>query len=838
MRAVVRALEVGSNALLESPTGTGKTLCLLCAALGWRRHRAQEVSEARTSWEAQSDATVPLKTCPRIWYSSRTHGQLRQVMSELKRTSYKPASVILGSREHFCVHSSVSRHTGARQNAMCKRARDDCKCHFHVGFRKNGSKVSTALKDIEEIVSTCKEANVCPYYKVREDAKEAELLLIAYDYLIGSQTRESLQISLKNSILIFDEGHNIERSCEASASFELTQADIAGAITELDDAFELISEGTVNAAEALPDMAEDAFLKLMNAAKKHLMGLEDSVSVDKLAKDARTDRMMFKAPGSHILTILGRGSARGGGVAKEDFKNLSNAFKRAMSVLTYSMETASSGGLYLDKLQGLFSAAFKPEVTELDKNYQVLIYEEIGDSKKGSKRKAVDFFSDAAPREGDAVVRTLCLWCFSCSVAMRELQQHEVHSVIITSGTLSPLDSTAEAFGVPFPVVLENTHVIDTRKQLWGGVLTAGPAKITLDASFANRSEQGYLRDLGNTLKGIAACAPDGLLLAFSSYAQKNSILQAWRESGLLEEISNLKPLFEEPQGNAETKLVLERYNTALSKAPMPGRHVGGAILAAVCRGKLCEGIDFTDKQCRMVVMVGIPFPSKYDLRVVMKQSFLDARGSEGDGWRWYNREAIRAVNQTLGRVIRHRNDFGAVLLCDVRYASNRNRLSSWLKPQVAVQTSFEAAVSGCARFFGIVNSESVLAPPTSHGQPDRGSTSTPSGRASEGLGSLSGAGPGNPVGRIADNSSDLGVLGALWRGRKRPKAAEGLTEEALALASALRVVHSPATSSSAVAVRGVTGSQTAAARVPGDRVPTAPRPFIRGATAQKPIST
>lgn len=34
-----------------------------------------------------------------------------------------------------------------------------------------------------------------------------------------------------------------------------------------------------------------------------------------------------------------------------------------------------------------------------------------------------------------------------------------------------------------------------------------------------------------------------------------------------------------------------------------------------------------------------------------------------------YNLEAFRAVNQAIGRVIRHKNDFGAVLLLDKRFA-------------------------------------------------------------------------------------------------------------------------------------------------------------------------
>jgi Fanconi anemia group J protein len=92
-----------------------------------------------------------------------------------------------------------------------------------------------------------------------------------------------------------------------------------------------------------------------------------------------------------------------------------------------------------------------------------------------------------------------------------------------------------------------------------------------------------------------------------------------------------------------------------------------GGLLLAVCRGRASEGIDFSDNNARCVVTLGIPYPNVQDEEVIFKRNYNNEQNKRlpqvMNGSDWYDSQAYRALNQALGRCIRHKNDWGALFV-------------------------------------------------------------------------------------------------------------------------------------------------------------------------------
>ena len=54
---------------------------------------------------------------------------------------------------------------------------------------------------------------------MKDRTQGADIIFMPYNYLINEEVRSNLDITFENSIIIFDEAHNIPQVCEDEASF-------------------------------------------------------------------------------------------------------------------------------------------------------------------------------------------------------------------------------------------------------------------------------------------------------------------------------------------------------------------------------------------------------------------------------------------------------------------------------------------------------------------------------------------------------------------------------------------------------------------------------------------
>ena len=89
-------------------------------------------------------------------------------------------------------------------------------------------------------------------------------------------------------------------------------------------------------------------------------------------------------------------------------------------------------------------------------------------------------------------------------------------------------------------------------------------------------------------------------------------------------------------------------------------------------------------------------------------KNYLDRQHQLGfprSGSQWYTEQAFRALNQAIGRCIRHRDDYGAVVLLDARFQNRAvtAQLSGWLSEAVTLSRGDQDLLRRLQTFFSTI---------------------------------------------------------------------------------------------------------------------------------------
>ncbi|XP_071768516.1 Fanconi anemia group J protein [Centroberyx gerrardi] len=676
------------------------------------------------------------KKIPKIFFGTRTHKQITQITHELKRTLYSSVPMtILSSRDHTCVNPDVAPHSN--RNERCKdlmESKDGRSCRYYHSVHKMRDQNTLQWVhglhqawDIEDLVGLGRQLRSCSYYAARELMQDACIVFCPYNYLLDPLIRESMEINLAGQILVLDEAHNIEDCARESASFTLDQNSLLMAREELDgmvnhnirrsnheplrafcySLFNWMQESQ----SLLSERGYESACKVWTG--KDVVGIFHSLGIT-----AATFGMLQK----HLAAVLEKEERAG---------VLVNGKEDTVQVPTISSTTASvlkSLFMVLDFLYRNNCRFAEDYRVALQQSYTWTnqIQPDIPD--------AQGFFARPRHRRRQSTrvktqVLTLSFWCLNPAVAFSDLSA-SVHSIVLTSGTLSPMGSFSSELGVKFSIQLEASHVIN-RSQVWVGTVGSGPQGRKLCATFQHAETYAFQDEVGALLLHICQVVAKGVLCFLPSYKMLDKLRDRWTNTGLWEKLEERKTVITEPRGGGKGDFdeLLQTYYDAI-------RHCGerdGALLMAVCRGKVSEGLDFTDDNARAVVTIGIPFPNIKDLQVELKMKYNDQHCKTRGllpGNRWYEIQAYRALNQALGRCIRHKNDWGALILVDDRFRNNPNKyitgLSKWVRQLVQHHDTFSNAMQSLVAFSEFQQSAEVthadgktltstISPPASH---------------------------------------------------------------------------------------------------------------------------
>ncbi|KAK6367223.1 TFIIH/NER complex ATP-dependent 5'-3' DNA helicase subunit [Lithohypha guttulata] len=659
MSDLKRTLDSGGHCVLEMPSGTGKTVSLLSLIVAYQMH-------------------MPEKR--KLIYCSRTMSEIEKALAELKalmkyRTKelgYTEEFRGLGltSRKNLCLHPSVKREkSGSVVDARCrsltagfvkeKKERgedvDVCIYHDNLDLLDPSSLIPPGVFTLDNLLQYGEAHKQCPYFSARRMMPWCNVIIYSYHYLLDPKIAERVSKELsKDCIVVFDEAHNIDNVCIESLSIDLTEESIRKA-----------TRGAVNLERKIEEMKQSDEQKLQDEYQKLVQGLQD-------ADQARTEEAFMSNPvlPDDLLKEAVPGNIRRAEHFVAFLKRFIEYIKSRMRLRNVTQEDPAT---FLAHLKDTTFIERKPlrfcaeRLTSLVRTLELTNIEDFQPLQDVASFATLvatyesGFLLIYEPFETDnaQVANPIFhLACLDAAIAIKPVLER-FSSVVITSGTISPLDMY--------------------------------PKMLAFDAV---RSDPNVVRNYGNLLFEFAKITPDGLVVFFPSYLYMEMIISMWQAMGVLDRIWQYKLLLVETPDAQETSLALETYRTACENGK-------GAILLSVARGKVSEGIDFDHHFGRTVLCMGAPFQYTESRILKARLEFMreNYRIKEQD---FLSFDAMRHAAQCLGRVLRGKDDYGIMVLADRRFQKKRNQLPKWIGnmiPDSQTGLSTDAAIGMAKKF-------------------------------------------------------------------------------------------------------------------------------------------
>ncbi|KAI7867866.1 hypothetical protein BDF14DRAFT_1799987 [Spinellus fusiger] len=686
-----KALDAQGHCVLEMPSGTGKTISLLSLLVAYQMQYPEQHRK--------------------LIYCSRTVPEIEKALAELKYLmAYRQKEGLdddflglgLTSRKNLCLHPVISKEKkGKAVDAKCRNKTASwirskagnpigqeqttdsmtmevdsdielCEFYEQLEATKSPNPIPNGVYTLDDLRVYCSEKKYCPYYLSRRAIPFANVIIYSYHYMIDPKVAELVSREMsKDCIVVFDEAHNIDNVCIESLSVDLTRPMLDAGARSITTLVEKIEEIKKTDAQKLKNEYSRLVEGLMTAstARDEDMFMASPILPDDLLKEA--------VPGNirraeHFVAFLRR------------FVEYLKTRLRVMHVIA---ETPVS---FLQHLKDVTYIERKPlrfcaeRLTSLVRTLELTDLDHFSSLQKIASFATLvatydkGFLLILEPFETETSTipnPVLHFTCLDASIAIKPVFDR-FSTVVITSGTLSPLDMYPKMLN--FHAVVQESYTMTlSRNCFLPMIITRGSDQVAVSSKFEVRNDPAVVRNFGQIMVEFSKIVPDGIVCFFPSYLYMEQIVSMWNDMGILKEAWKYKLIFVETPDSAETSMALANYRKACDN----GR---GAILLSVARGKVSEGIDFDHNYGRAVLMFGIPY--QYTESRILKARLEYLRDHhhvrEND---FLTFDAMRHAAQCVGRVLRGKTDYGLMVFADKRFAraDKRAKLPKWINQYV-----------------------------------------------------------------------------------------------------------------------------------------------------------